>query len=42
MIEAVENQELTRNIIRAALVEAHRYRWENIKNDLFKIYDGKY
>ena len=42
MIEAVENQELTRNMIRAALVEAHRYRWEYIKNDLLKIYDGKY
>jgi len=41
MIEAVENQEFTRNMIQAALVEAHRYRWENIKNDLFKIYDGK-
>ena len=41
MIEAVENQELTRNMIRAALVETHRYRWENIKNELLKIYDGK-
>lgn len=41
MIEAIENQELTQNMIQAALIEAHRYRWGNIKNELLKIYDGK-